>query len=168
MNPASASLPVHSGRSIGQSPAPVQHVVNEDEELDQIMRDVGDQLKKEDFKRPKRQFFGLKRKPKREVPFSAQIVHNPQKFQKPEPATEPSHPKPMPRTDLTAVPRPHPQPTPQQTDAAEVQLAKIQPHPKAQPAAKPKKQTSYPFFVLFVTFLVTGFLIAAAIAAYRQ
>jgi hypothetical protein len=40
----------------------------------------------------------------------------------------------------------------------------------AMPAAVPKAkiQRSIPVFVIFVAFLVTGFLVAAAIAAYRQ
>jgi hypothetical protein len=43
--------------------------------------------------------------------------------------------------------------------------------PAAMPAAalpKPKTQHSIPVFVIFVAFLVTGFLVAAAVAAYRQ
>jgi hypothetical protein len=170
MNPASASLPSASSRPISQIP-PSQPVVNEDDELELIMRDVGAQLKKEELKSPKRRLFSFGHKPKREVPFSAQIVHNPQQFHKPQPA--PAQPIPLPRPVVAAAPHPRPKLTPQPPkrqpgDDAGAQLAKIQPHSKAQTAPKPKKQKSYPVFVLFVTFLVTGFLIVAAFAAYRQ
>jgi hypothetical protein len=166
MNPNSASLPAIPGRTMNQKPASAKPVLSEDEELEQIMRDVGSQLKKEDFERPKRRLFNFGHEPKRDVPFSAQVVHHPQQLHKQQPA--PGQPKPIAHPAVAAAPKPRLQPAPQPADAAEAQLAKIQPHPKASPSVKPKKQASYPVFVLFVAFLVTGFLIVAAIAAYRQ
>lgn len=160
MHPSSSALPAH--------PVSRPAAASEDDELEQIMRDVGNQLKNEDFKKPKRRFLSIKPKPKRDVPFSAQIVHNPQQFHKTEPKPAPVAPTPRPVVADIAPTRP--QLTTQVRDQVETekQLTKIQPHPKAQAAAKPKNRVSYPVFVLFVTFLVTGFLIAAAIAAYRQ
>jgi hypothetical protein len=122
--------------------------VSEDDELDRIMRDVGHEMMKEEPKQVKHRNFGLRRQPKREVPFMAQPV----RAKPPQPAPAPVHhaePKPMPAV------RVEPKPIP---------LAK----PQANVKAEPKNQPSMPVFVIFVTILVTGFLIAAAIAAYRQ
>jgi hypothetical protein len=52
--------------------------------------------------------------------------------------------------------------------AAPLPAAVPQAQPQAAALPKPKTQHSIPVFVIFVAFLVTGFLVAAAVAAYRQ
>jgi hypothetical protein len=165
MDTISAVFPARDPQTVAFRPTVTQTAISEDDELDKIMRDVGAQLKKEEIKPAKRRLFSYGHKPRREVPFTAQIVHNPQQYHKPPHA--PAQPERALATPVTEL-KPQPRPVGRPADAAEAQLSKIEAHPQTQPAAKPKKQTSYPVFVLFVTFLMTGFLIVAAIAAYRQ
>lgn len=147
-----ASSPVNSGPSIvsnipvhaPQAAAPA----NEDEELDKIMHDVGQELKKEEKKPEHHGLLGfLHHDPKPLVKVNNQATMVP--------AAAP-------------VPAPMPMPAPA---AAEVVPAAPVALPAGLPraaATKPTAQRHIPFFVIFVVLCVTGFLIAAAIAAYRQ
>jgi hypothetical protein len=98
---------------------------HEDADLDAIMQDVGQDLKKVDERPKKRGLFSKK-------------------------------PKPAPRNPAPAH-QPAAQPQPAQSTAA------------AQPAAKapPAPKSSTPVFVIFMTIIVTGALIAAAYYSYK-
>ena len=133
-----ANIPVHN-------PADQTTPLGEDDELDKIMQDVGREMNKEENKSRKHRFlhFGHKTKtvPKPAVPVSATVQSAP-------------------------APMPQPQPVAQPQAAAAV--PPLQPQALQAAATKPKEQSSAPVFAIFVAILVTGFLIAAAIAAYRQ
>lgn len=161
MNPTSASAAPASAPTIVdnipvRSPGAEPAHSNEDTELDKIMHDVGKELKKDDKKPKKHGFLHFGRKTKKDAPFTAQVI-------KQAPATPNTQPAPM---SVAAAPVPVSQPV------APAPQAALHPSVKSKPVAaaavKPKKQTSVPVFVIFVTVLATGFLIAAAIAAYRQ
>jgi hypothetical protein len=132
------NIPVHNQAA----PAPA---TNEDAELDMIMHEVGQEIKKEDKKPTKHSFlnFGHKSKPK--SAFSAPPV-----ARQPQP--------------VAAMPVPPPA-------AAQAQPMSAVPAAQTQAApatVKAKAKRSVPVFAIFVALLVTGFLTAAAIAAYRQ
>ena len=164
MNPASASVPAPP-RVVNDvaGPAPAQQApaapnlvanipvhapvsaapaANEDDELDKIMQDVGHEMNSEDKKPHKRGLlhFGHKAKPKTQPPAAAATVQ--------------------------AQPLPMPSPQPALPKQAPVSAA--QPQPGARTAAKSTNQRTVPVFAIFVALLVTGFLVAAAVAAYRQ
>ena|SRR5579862_4192548 len=133
-----ANIPVHA-------PTAPAAPASEDDELDRIMRDVGQELKKESVKPAKKGLFSFFHKAKAKPQPSATAVH---------------------KAPVAAQSAPAPQPTP--VSAPVRAVARPQPQPTATPAAKVKKQTSVPAFAIFVALLVTGFLTVAAIAAYRQ
>jgi len=144
------NIPVHAAA------APAAQM-NEDDELDRIMQDVGQEMKKEVKKSAKHGFLHLGHKHKKEAPFSIQTARLPQ-------AAPASPPAPAPVQVLLAAAAPLP--------AAPAPAAPLpQPAAAARPApavaAKPKAPHHVPVFVIFVACLATGFLIAAAIAAYR-
>lgn len=141
------NIPVHT-----QAQAAPAH---EDAELDKIMHDVGQELKKEDKKPEKHGLLGfLHHDPKPLVkvnnhsatPVAAAPVAVPVQ-------SAPSIPQTVP---VATIPAPA---TPQAMAAAQPQIAAGQ--------AKPKTQRHVPVFVIFVALCVTGFLVAAAIAAYK-
>jgi hypothetical protein len=143
-NPASApnivaNIPVHTQQA---APAPAPHPVNEDDELDRIMHDVGQELKKSDTKPQKHGLLDFIHKPK-------PLVKTPTPRAKQQAAAAPI-PAPMPVQNLPAA-----------GPAAAVTQGQAQ-------ATKPKTKRSVPVFVIFITLCITGFLIVAAIAAYKQ
>jgi len=136
-----ASIPVHN-QATQAAPA------TEDDELDKIMQDVGREMSKDDKKPPKHGLlhFGHNSKatPKPLAPIAT--------------AVQPAPAEPMATPQTVSLPSPQPP------------IAAVQPQTQAAPVAtaKAKKQSSTPVFAIFVAILVTGFLVAAAIAAYRQ
>jgi hypothetical protein len=122
------------------------------------MQDVGHEMKKEVKKPAKHGFLHLGHKHKKEAPFSIQTARLPQAAPASPPAPAPVQAPPaaaVPVPAITTMPAaPSPQPT-----------ADAKPAPAI--AAKPKVPHHVPVFVIFVACLATGFLIAAAIAAYR-
>lgn len=139
-----ANIPVHVQKPQAAPATPA----NEDDELDQIMHDVGQELKKDDKKLQKHGLLDFLHKPKPLVKAPA---------------------PPVKQQIDTAAPAPLPinQPMPQESQPVTT-TAIPQTKPQAPVAAKPKAQRSIPVFVIFVALCVTGFLVAAAIAAYRQ
>lgn len=133
-----ANIPVHVAQA-----APVPAPANEDTELDQIMHDVGQELKKEDSKPQKHGLLDFLHKPK-------PLVKSPA--------------PPKPQTAMASAPRMDISQAAPAAPAMPGSVAK----PQASAPAKPKTQRSIPAFAIFVTICVTGFLVAAAIAAYRQ
>ncbi|MBX4190742.1 hypothetical protein KW794_01505 [Candidatus Saccharibacteria bacterium] len=133
------NIPVHTPQA---QPVPVA----EDHELDKIMHDVGQQMKKEPQK-PKRHGFSL-------------FHHEPKPLVK-APAQPARQPVPVPEPSM---------PVSSAASGAPAPLPQASAHPQVQTAAapKPKTQRSMPIFVIFVTLCVTSFLVVAAIAAYRQ
>jgi hypothetical protein len=137
-----ANIPVHTA----QAPP----VINEDDELDKIMHDVGREMKKEDQKPPSHGLLGFLHK---------------------SPA-KPAHMQPVRPAPLTNTPPPAsavvsaagPPVSPPMAANAAYQA----PPTLTLAAAKPQSLKSFPAFVLFITFIVTGFLVVAAYAAYRQ
>ena len=128
-----ANIPVHN------QAAPVAPA-NEDAELDKIMHDVGQEMKKEDVKPHKHGLLGFGHKSKTGVVPTARTIGQP---------------------PPAAQPVPMPSLPPQQATANQP--------PAAQPAiAKARNQSSMPVFVIFVAFVVTGFLAVTAFVAYRQ
>jgi hypothetical protein len=111
------------------------------------MHEVGQELKKEPAKPQKHGLLGfMHHEPKPLVK-----VNN----QAPKPAAAPPQPA-VASAPLPAEPLP-------------VTATQLTNAPQSQPqaAAKPKTQRHVPVFVIFVTVCVAGFLVAAAITAYR-
>lgn len=134
-----ANIPVHVQMVQAAPAAPT----NEDDELDQIMHDVGQELKKDDKKPPKHGLLDFLHQPK---PLVKSPLPPNQKM------TVAASPAPMDTVAAPALPTP----------------AAAFPQAQAQAASHPKPKRSVPVFVIFVALCVTGFLVAAAIAAYRQ
>lgn len=111
---------------------------NDEAELDEIMQDVGRQLKKEDNVPRKKGFLGFGRKTK----------------------TEPK------LTQPPSLNRAQPMPVAATTPEPALQTAKApaQPAPKTQPA----KTNSVPVLVVTLTVIITAALIAAAIYTYKK
>jgi hypothetical protein len=140
------NIPVHTQQ------APVV-TASEDHELDKIMHDVGQELKKEDKQPEKHGFLGF--------------GHG----HKPKPLVKVTNP-PVNQTALagTVVPVQAVSQAAEPvviTTAASAVAAVPGTQSLVQPA-KIKTHRSVPVFVIFVALCVTGFLVAAAIAAYRQ
>lgn len=132
-----SNIPVHAP----QAPAPI----SEDTELDKIMHDVGREMKKEDKKPPKHGLLSfLHHEPKPLVKVNNQAA-----------------------SPAPAVPQPTPLPIPAAATAAPAAAVQPAVTPVAAVQAKPAADRHIPFFVIFVALCITGFLIAAAIAAYR-
>jgi hypothetical protein len=140
-----SNIPVHA-QDVAATPPPA---VNEDIELDQIMRDVSHEVKNIQKKKKSGMLSFLHREPKpkpAQAPTAAQglPIHSPQ---------------PMP-ANLNQMPAPAAVPPAQTAQVSQ----------QTQPAApaKPHKSAQAPIFAILVALLITGFLAAAAIAAYRQ
>ncbi|HET6863702.1 MAG TPA: hypothetical protein VFH37_00650 [Candidatus Saccharimonadales bacterium] len=112
---------------------------NEDDELDKIMRDVGQDIKQIDKKKPKHHWFGGQKKSKAEVKFSARPI-------------DPIKPLP------SAPPKP-------QDIAPQPQPASPKPTPAIK--AKPAKTSHAPVGIVILAMLVTFGLMAAAYFAYK-
>ncbi len=118
--------------------------VKEDDELDRIMRDVGQQLKKEDVKPAEKRFGLFKRrgaKPKAEAKLHAQ----------------PLTPQPITKQDITPA---QPTASPPAPTAAKA----TPPHPAV---AKPPK-SSAPVLAITLAIIVTAVLIGAAYYTYKK
>jgi hypothetical protein len=111
------------------------------------MQDVGQQMKKEPKKPAKHHLLNFRHRHKKDAPFSIQTTQLSQAA----PAVPSAPPMPV-AAPITATPSPQP-----------AALAK----PAPAVSTKPKTARQVPVFVIFVACLATGFLIAAAIAAYR-
>lgn len=125
------NIPMHA-------PAPLAAAgVNEDDELETIMKDIGHELKQADRKTTKKHIslFGRKHQPP---------------AAKPAPAPQPA------AAAATPLAQPAPQTQPVKTAA-----------PILKPAPKTPKANPAPLGVIFITLLVTGALIAAAIYTYK-
>lgn len=133
------NIPVHAPQ------APVAQA-SEDTELDQIMHEVGQELKKEPAKPQKHGLLGF-------------VHHEPKPLVKVN--NQPPKPAAPPQPAVAAAPLSS-EPAPAAVQAA----VAAQPQPLAAPAT-PKTQRHVPVFVIFVTLCVAGFLVAAAITAYR-
>jgi len=141
-----ASIPVHSQGVASASP------VNEDEELDKIMHEVGHELKKTEKAPAKHHFhFELKHHKKTEAKFSAQ---------------------PRPVMDVKALPVSAPVARPAATAAPVVQA---KPPAQARPVAQPKpakplkaqKTRSAPVMAILMTIIVTAALVGVAVYTYK-
>ena len=97
--------------------------IKDGDDMDQLMHEVGKELKKDDHKPTKHHFFSRKK---------------PAGQHKPVPAQPPAHP-----------------------------AAASHPPPAAQAQPKPKTNSSAPVLVITLTVIVTGILIAAAVAASK-
>jgi hypothetical protein len=130
---------------------------DDDPELDKIMHDVGQEVKKVGSKPKKHRFlwFGGKSK-KAEVPFSAKPIEKTSLKPAPMPPNQAPLPVPAP-----ALPKPD-QNLPTSDDSSKTSSPK-----NAQPAPAPEKH-SVPAFVIFVTILFTGILIAVAYLSYKN
>jgi len=126
------NIPVHA-----QAGAQPTHIKDGDD-MDEIMQQVGSELKKDDHKPSKRHWFS--KKPHKDVNFQAAPVQR--------------------HHDLNA-----PTPT-HQLHTASSHPAQPKPSAKTQPL--PKAKSSAPVLVITITVIVTGILIAAAISAYRN
>jgi hypothetical protein len=133
-----ASIPVHTQ----QVP---QAATGEDDELDKIMHDVGREMSSQENKPGKKGVLG----------FMHKVPSKPAHMQPVRPALSPLA-QASPAVQAPAVT--------QQAPAAQ-QVQQAMPAPAA---AKPKSTKSFPVFILFVTIVVTGFLVVAAYAAYNQ
>jgi hypothetical protein len=136
---------------------------NEDDELDKIMHDVGQEMKQQDNKKAgKRVFLNFIHRPKPlpTSPAKAQTV------QQAPPAPAPA-PQPAPPVAVAVAPVPQPTPAPKPA-AAPITQNQPKPAPATGPVLKSKLPRTAPVFVIFVALLVTSFLAVAAIAAYRQ
>lgn len=176
MNPASVSIPAAPPRAVNDLAGPVPQPqpqaasppaattivanipvhnqvapaapANEDDELDKIMHDVGQELKKEDKKPHKHGLLDFLHKPKPIIPGPIKPTH----IARPAARTfNQQQPAPLPATPVAV--------------ASATQPQAAQPAAKA---AKPKRQSHIPVFVIFVAFVVTGFLAVAAFVAFRQ
>lgn len=112
--------------------------VSEDDELDKIMRDVGQNLKQVGQKNPKKHWFNREKKSKAEPKFSARPVDK----VKPLPAAPP---KPVPQTPGSSV------------------ISK----PAAAAKTKPVKTGQAPISAVVLALLITAGLITAAYYAYK-
>lgn len=134
------NIPVKAHQPAAEAP------VKEDDELDRIMHDVGQQLKREEMKPAKKQFSLFKRrgsKVKTEAKLHAQ----------------PLTPRPL-NGQAVTPPRPTVAARPPET------AAKAAP-PKPAPG-KPAKTSSAPVLVITLTVIVTAVLIAAAYYSYKK
>ena len=141
------SIPVHTQQA---APAPP----GEDAELDQIMHDVNRELKKEDDKPVNHGLLGF-------------LHHDPKPLVKVN--NQPKQPAlatPVAVQSAPSVALPVAVATPAPAAAIPQAQPQLAPQPKA--VSKSKAERHIPVFVIFVALCVTGFLIAAAIAAYRQ
>lgn len=128
-----SNIPMHAP---AQQPVAAP-ALTEDDELDTIMRDIGQQLKQADRKTTKKHFSLFRRQPK------------------PRP-----HPAIAPKIKAAAPAQPAPQPVLPAQPVAKLGAALKTP-PKA------PKNAGAPVGLIFVTILVTGALIAAAIYSYK-
>jgi hypothetical protein len=140
-----STIPVHNP---GGQPA------NEDTELDKIMNEVGQEIEKEHSQPRKHRFFGFGGIKHHDQPLKSTAVQLQSNTSLPRPAPAlmgQSAPAQMPAQAMAAPPQ----------QAAE----QLKPAPAIKTA---KTHSSVPFFAIFIALLVTGFLAAAAIAAYKQ
>jgi flagellar biosynthesis protein FliP len=134
------NIPVHA-------PVPAANsAVGEDVELDKIMRDVGQELKKNVKRTTGHHLFSFSKKSK---PAQAQT-----------PAQTPA--RPVVAAQVTTQPLPM---VPQSHQAQPLQ-AKPPATPKPQKTQNDKQ--SVPIFVILVTLIVTGLLVVMAVATYKQ
>lgn len=142
-----ANIPVHNPSA---APGTASTAVNEDVELDQIMQDVNQEVKKIQKTKKGGMFSFLGRAaPKQNKPSVSTAVPLAA-------STTPVRTAPAPQTGVQAA----------MQSFQSVPNAAAQPTAAA-PAAKPKKQAHAPVFAIFIALLVTGFLAAAAISAYH-
>lgn len=139
------NIPVHA-------PQAETKPASEDDELDKIMHDVGQELKKTEQKTPHHGLLGF-------------LHHDPKPLVKVNsPAAKPEAPiAPVAAPAVASIPA-----APIATPVAAAQ-PQVQSAGQTQPQAVPAKTKSHvPFFAIFVAICVTGFLVAAAVAAYQQ
>ena len=126
------NIPVHTESSVQPTP------IKDGENMDELMEQVGSELKKDDHKSPKRHWFSKKKR--KDANFQASPVQRHHNMAPPAPRPQP-HP---------AAPRP------------------VQARPSAKPQPKTPSKNSAPVMVITITIIVTGILIAAAISAYKK
>jgi hypothetical protein len=124
--------------------------LNDEEELDKIMNDVGKGMRADDKKPGTRGFLGFKKKSKSEATFSAQPIAKVDLKTQTQVHAQPN---------ISQSPKPLPQSMPQ---------VKIAAQPIKPTSAPPASKTSTkPILVVCVTIIVTGALITAAFYAYK-
>jgi hypothetical protein len=128
------------------APSPALKPPKDDEDLDKIMRDVGQDLKQVGSKKPKHHLFSRRSGPKQPKPQKAEA-----KFT----ARPIDQIKPPPAKPAAAV-----QARPQAPLAA-------QPAAKAPAPAKPVRTARAPVGIILLALAVTGGLVAAAFYAYK-
>ncbi|HEX5447616.1 MAG TPA: hypothetical protein VFW90_00180 [Candidatus Saccharimonadales bacterium] len=153
-----SGIPVHSqSASSAAKSAP-----SEDDELDQIMSDVGQELKSSHKSAPRRHLFARHRK--NEANFSAQPLSRQSMSPKvPKPIASSPARETVPQSD----PKPASRPSQAESAAAKppAQADAKNAKPAKQRSSKPKKPL--PLAVILLTILVTGALVTTAIEVYK-